>query len=121
MRRSVDRDAHLEDLGVAAEIGRIEAALDRARAGGAGEHSTRLRVLAAQMAGSAADLRAAVHEPVAVLRGTLGAPDPAALLVPLVEARAHLGGGSEGLAARIDAVAGPAATVRADAGARRRH
>jgi hypothetical protein len=83
------------------------------------DHSADLRVLAAQM-GGLTGLPQAADAPLAALHEALGGADAAALLAPLLDARAHLGYGHEQLAARIDAISGAAESARADAQEARR-
>lgn len=78
-----------------------------------------LRVLAAQV-GAVSGLPQTADAPMAALHAALGDADAAALLAPLIEARAHLGAGHKALAARIDALSDGADSARADARARRR-
>ncbi len=83
------------------------------------DHSADLRVLAAQV-GGVTGLPKAAAAPMAALLAALGGADAAALIGPLLDARAHLGDGHEHLAEQIDAVSGAAESARADVQAQRR-
>lgn len=112
------------DQGVTTGDQRVSAERDR-RAGAravdayARDHSADLRVLAAQI-GGVTGLPKAADAPMAALLEALGGPDAAALLGPILDARAHLGDAHEHLVAQIDAVCGAAEDARADAQAQRR-
>lgn len=116
LRPSLDETALTGDQRVTAE--RDRRAQTRAVEAWARGRGADLRVLAAQLSGLTS-LPLAAAGPMAALHAALGGPDAAALLQPLIEARAHLGPEHEGLAARIDAVSGGVQSVRADTQAHR--
>jgi hypothetical protein len=117
LRPGIDQSASTGDQRVNAE--RDRRAGMRAVDAYARDHSADLRVLAAQM-GGVTGLPQAADAPMAALHEALGGADAAALLAPLLDARAHLGDGHEHLAARIDAFSGRADRARADAQSQRR-
>jgi hypothetical protein len=116
LRPSHDEGAVTGDQRVAAE--RDRRAETRAIDAWAREQGADLRVLAAQIS-ALMDLPEDAAPQVAALHAALGGPDAARLLQPLIDARAHLGPGHQGLADRIDKVSGGADSVRAASRARR--
>lgn len=117
LRPAPDGGAATGDQRVSAE--RDRRAGTRAVDAWARGRSADLRVLAAQL-GGVTGLPTAADGPMTALREALGGADAAALFKPLLDARAHLGAGHEGLAARIDELSGSAEGVRADSRTRRR-
>ena len=117
LRPGADQTATTGDQRVSAERGRRAGV--RAADAYARDHSADLRVLAAQV-GGVTGLPRAADAPIAALHEALGGADAAALLAPLLAARAHLGDGHEHLSEQIDAISGGAESARADAQAKRR-
>lgn len=117
LRPGADQSATTGDQRVTAE--RDRRAGVRAVDAYARDHAADLRVLAAQV-GGVTGLPRSADAPLAALHEALGGADAAALLGPLLAARAHLGDGHEHLTERIDAISGGAESARADARARRR-
>lgn len=117
LRPGTDQAAATGDQRVSAE--RDRRAGVRAVDAWARDRSADLRVLAARI-GGLAGLPQAADAPMAQLHEALGGADAAALLQPLLDTRAHLGAGHEGLAAQIDELSGGAEAARADARTRRR-
>ena len=117
LRPGADQSATTGDQRVSAE--RDRRAGVRAVDAYVRDHSADLRVLAAQV-GGVTGLPQAADAPMAALHRALGGADAAALLAPLLAARAHLGDGHEQLTEQIDAISGAAESARADAQARRR-
>ncbi|HTJ69909.1 MAG TPA: HSP18 transcriptional regulator [Actinospica sp.] len=117
LRPGTDHSATTGDQRVTAE--RDRRAGIRAVDAYARDHSADLRVLAAQV-GGVTGLPQAARAPMAALHEALGGTDAAALLAPLLAARAHLGDGHEQLTEQIDALSGGAESARSEAQARRR-
>lgn len=117
LRPGTDQAATTGDQRVSAE--RERRAGVRAVDAYARDHSADLRVLAARI-GGLTGLPQAADAPMAALHAALGGADAAALLGPMIDARAHLGEAHEHLAAQIDALSGEAENARADAQALRR-
>jgi hypothetical protein len=87
-------------------------AADRAVVAWAHEHGPELRRLAAQVSGLP-DLGPGAAPAIDRLLDALGDTDPAQLLAPLAEARAHLSEGHAGLAERVDALTAETGRLRA--------
>lgn len=79
-----------------------------------------LRQLAGQIT-ALTDLPAAADPDLSALRTALGQNDPAALLIPLVNTRAHLGPGHHALAERLDTLSASTDAVRRDTHDQRHH
>lgn len=110
LRVSPDGPPSTGDQRVAAE--RDRRAGDKAVAGWARANAADLRQLAGQI-GALTDLGDGADADLATLRQALGSDDPAELLSPLAEARAHLKPGHPGLADQVKAVNRTTDAVRA--------
>ena len=117
LRPGIDQAATTGDQRVSAERDRRAGA--RAVDAYARDQSADVRVLAARI-GGVTGLPRAADAPMAALHEALGGADAAALLGPILDARAHLGDAHEHLAAQIDAISGEAETARTYAKAQRR-